>query len=86
MQNSEPDSDDSFELEPQEFNFLIDLSGSMYFTDGGKPVIMARDALSIFLHSLPEGSKFNVIAFGSSHQFLFPRVVDYNQKNLEIAL
>lgn len=72
------DSDDSFELEPQEFSFLIDLSGSMYFCDNGKPVIMARNALSIFLHSLPEGSKFNIIAFGSNHEFLFPKAVDYN--------
>ena len=61
------DSDDQFELEPQEFIFLIDLSGSMYYPDELKPVKMARDALSIFLHSLPEGSKFNIIPFGSSH-------------------
>lgn len=58
----------------------------MYFADGGKPVIMARDALSIFLHSLPEGSKFNIIPFGSSHEFLFPKAVEYNQQNLEKAL
>jgi hypothetical protein len=69
--------DDSFELEPQEFTFLIDLSGSMYM-DNAKPVKMARDALNIFLHSLPEGSFFNICAFGSTHQFLFPAPVQYS--------
>jgi uncharacterized protein with von Willebrand factor type A (vWA) domain len=71
---SEEDSD--FELEPQEFIFLIDLSGSMYW--GDKAITMAKDALKIFLHSLPEGSKFNICGFGSTHFFVFNNSVEYN--------
>ena len=79
---SEEDSD--FELEPQEFIFLIDLSGSMYW--GDKAITMAKDALKIFLHSLPEGSKFNICGFGSTHFFVFNNSVEYNQDNLSHAL
>jgi hypothetical protein len=57
------EEDESFELEPQEFIFLIDRSGSMYY--GNKAIIMAKEALKVFLHSLPEGSKFNIVGFGS---------------------
>ena len=57
------DDEDSFELEPQEFIFLIDRSGSMYW--GEKPIKTAKEALKLFLHSLPDGSYFNVVSFGS---------------------
>jgi hypothetical protein len=48
---------------------------------------MAKKALKIFMHSLPEGSKFNICGFGSSHEFLFDKIVeDYNDYTLETAL
>ena len=61
--------DDAFELEPQEFIFLIDRSGSMYW--GKKAIKTAKEALKLFLHSLPVGSLFNVVSFGSNFEFLF---------------
>ena len=61
--------DEDIELLPQEFIFLIDRSGSMYF--GQNAITMAKEALKIFIHSLPEGSKFNVCSFGTEFQFLF---------------
>ena len=61
--------DEATMLESQEFVFLIDCSGSMYW--GDRAIDMAVEALKVFIHSLPEGSLFNVISFGSSHKFLF---------------
>jgi hypothetical protein len=48
---------------------MIDRSGSMYY--GQNAIGMAKEALKIFIHSLPEGSKFNVCSFGSRFEFLF---------------
>jgi len=43
------------------FVFIIDRSGSM----DGPRIEMAKEALRLFLQSLPVGSKFDVISFGS---------------------
>lgn len=69
----EGESEEELELEAQEYIFLIDRSGSMYWdVDGQPPAIgMAKQALKNFIHSLPEGSKFNIIGFGSSFYPLF---------------
>ena len=74
------------ELEPQEFIFLIDRSGSMYW--GDKAILMAADALKVFVHSLPSGSKFNICSFGCNHSYLFTDeiVKDYNEETMKLAL
>ena len=51
-----------------------------------QPIKLAKDALILFLHSLPSGSKFNIISFGSTYVSTFPQSVDYNEKNLTAAL
>jgi len=79
------DEDDGFlELEPKlyEYVFLIDRSGSM----SGNPMDLAVQALKLFLHSLPEGSKFNVVSFGSSYAKLFDMSVAYNDENFKKAI
>ena len=78
------DEDSDVELDAAEFIFLIDLSGSMYFS--GNAVVLAQAALKIFLHSLPEGSKFNIVAFGSEYVSTFPKSVEYNEETLKMAL
>ena len=66
----------------KEYIFLIDRSGSMYNT-----ITLAREALKLFLYSLPAGSKFNVCSYGSRHEFMFSeRSVDYNDENMELAI
>ena len=46
---------------PREFVFVIDCSGSMH----GEPISKARKALLLALRSMPAGSAFNVLRFGS---------------------
>lgn len=53
---------------------------------GDKAIVMAKEAVKIFLHSLPPGSKFNICSFGSHHSYLFDGSQDYNEKNMLIAL
>ena len=44
---------------------------------------MAKESLKMFMHSLPEGSKFNICGFGCEHEFLFDdNVVEYSEENL----
>ena len=57
-----------------EFIFVIDRSGSMH----GQSINLAVEALLLFLHSLPLGSKFNVYSFGSRFVKLFPTSVFYS--------
>ena len=47
---------------------------------GDKLIKTAKEALKLFLHSLPEGSLFNVVSFGREFEFLFKNqaVVPYN--------
>ena len=57
-----------FNLPPSrpEIVFVCDRSGSM-----GNNISYLKQALHIFLKSLPLGVKFNICSFGSSHEFLF---------------
>jgi hypothetical protein len=68
--------------EKPEIVFVIDRSGSMR----GSRIDLAKQALLVFLKSLPVGVKFNICSFGWSHSFLWPKSVTYNQRNLEEAV
>jgi hypothetical protein len=52
----------------------------------GSPMILAVEALKLFLHSIPIGSKFNVVSFGSNYTKMFPKCIDYNEESLEKAV
>lgn len=71
-------------VEPKllDYVFLLDRSGSMY----GKPMKLANDALELFLHSIPLGSKFNVVSFGSRYEKMFVRSQLYTEESLKRAL
>ncbi|KAL5421030.1 hypothetical protein PMIN04_005939 [Paraphaeosphaeria minitans] len=73
-----------FALPPQspEIVFVCDRSGSME----GTRIALAKQALRIFLKSLPVSAMFNICSFGSTHSFLWPRSVAYSQKTLDEAI
>ena len=65
------------------FIFLIDRSGSM----DGQRIEMAKQSLIYFLKSLQEnGSKFNIICFGSQHYSLFNGNILVNDENIKKAI
>lgn len=61
--------------------FLIDCSGSMM----GSSIKLARDAITILLHSLPSTAYFNIVRFGSSYKKLFDGSVAYSDNTLTKA-
>lgn len=48
------------------FMFILDRSGSM----GGERIRLAKEALKLFIQSLPAGSSFCVISFGSRMEMM----------------
>lgn len=64
-----------------EIIFVADRSGSM----GGQKIEMLRDALAVFLKSLPERSHFNIYSFGSTFSSLWEKSQPYSQDSLDSA-
>ncbi|KZL79738.1 von willebrand domain containing protein [Colletotrichum incanum] len=62
--------------------FICDRSGSME----GNRISDLKNALKVFLKSLPVGAMFNICSFGSGHSFLFDKSVIYDQNTLETAM
>ena len=53
----------------------------------GSTIVLARQALMLFVQSLSLGSKFNVCSYGSNFSFMFEnQSIDYNEKSLKTAL
>jgi len=66
-----------------EFIFIVDCSGSM--ADENK-IGFTRQAMLLFLKSLPVNCHFNIIRFGSSYETLFKDITAiYNKENAEQA-
>ena len=66
-----------------EFIFVVDCSGSM--SDENK-IGLARQAMILFLKSLPLNCHFNIIRFGSGYESLFNDItVVYNEENARKA-
>ncbi|KAL4230179.1 von Willebrand factor A domain-containing protein 5A [Mactra antiquata] len=66
-----------------EFIFVIDRSGSMT----GEKIHDAKEALLLFLKSLPPNSYFNVVSFGSHYKLLFSsESKPYSEKTLKKGL
>ncbi|KAF8856070.1 hypothetical protein BDZ45DRAFT_625561 [Acephala macrosclerotiorum] len=71
-----------FSLPPSrsEIVFVADRSGSMQGN-----IEMLVSAMKVFLKSLPQGVKFNICSFGSSHSFLWPKSQTFSRETLEQA-
>ncbi|CAF4316770.1 unnamed protein product [Rotaria sp. Silwood2] len=66
-----------------EFIFVIDCSGSM---EDENKIGLAREALLLFLKSLPVDCHFNIIRFGSKQKALFNEITAiYNEENAKKA-
>ncbi|KAL3678825.1 hypothetical protein R1sor_021781 [Riccia sorocarpa] len=64
-----------------EIIFIVDRSGSMM-----PQILQLKNALTVFLKSLPVGVKFNICSFGSNYKFLWLKSKPYDQDNLNTAL
>ena len=67
---SKDEKPESVSLSPGDdfhFIFLVDRSGSMGF-NMGKRMQIARDALILFMRSLPKNCTYSIISFGSSYE------------------
>ncbi|EFQ35773.1 vault protein inter-alpha-trypsin [Colletotrichum graminicola] len=73
-----------FKLAPTkpEIVFICDRSGSMQ----GNKIDDLKNALKVFLKSLPVGAMFNICSFGSSYSFLFDKSMTYDKNTLETAM
>ena len=67
---------------PSLFIFLVDQSGSM----SGSAIQLASNALKLFMQSLPEGSYFQIIGFGSHYKKYDEQPKEYNKENIDTAL
>ncbi|CAF3456569.1 unnamed protein product [Rotaria sp. Silwood1] len=66
-----------------EFIFVVDCSGSM---EDENKIGLAREAMLLFLKSLPVDCHFNIIRFGSNHEALFKEITAiYNEQNAKKA-
>ncbi|OHT11061.1 breast cancer suppressor candidate 1,bcsc-1 [Tritrichomonas foetus] len=61
--------------------FLIDRSGSMYGSEQ-----FVKNALELFLHSLPANSQFEIVGFGSTYEPLFNQLRNYDETSLHHVL
>ena len=66
---------------PALFIFLVDQSGSMYDS-----INIARKALQLFIQSLPVGSYYQIIGFGSSFKKYDETPKEYNKENITKSL
>ncbi|CAF0991709.1 unnamed protein product [Adineta steineri] len=77
------EQDYSHQTLDNEFIFVIDCSGSM---QSENKIELARQAMLIFLKSLPINCYFNIVRFGSRYKCLFNETTAiYNEENVQQA-
>ena len=77
LEDEEPESSVLSTGENYYFIFIVDRSYSM----SGPRMETCKEALELFIKSLPPGSKFSIISFGSTDKMMSiggTTVVDYN--------
>ena len=73
---------DEEEFHPAIFIFLLDQSGSM----SGSRITIASKALELFIQSLPAGSYYQIIGFGSDYKVYDDSPKEYNLDNIKKSL
>ena len=76
------EKNDEITTNPALFIFLVDQSGSM---DGSR-IEIASKALQLFIQSLPVGSYYQIIGFGSSYKKYDTIPKEYNKENIKETL
>ena len=73
---------DDINFSPALFIFLVDQSCSMR----DEPIIVTRKALVLFLQSLPAGSYYQIIGFGSEYRKYDYKPEEYTQDNIAFSI
>ena len=76
------DDKEDLNLNPGLFIFLIDQSGSM----SGNSIKVASKALLLFLQSLPAGSYYQIIGFGTNYKKYDEIPKEYNSENIKNSI
>ena len=76
------EKNDEIITNPALFIFLVDQSGSM----SGSRIEIASKALQLFIQSLPAGSYYQIIGFGSSYKKYDTIPKEYNKENIKETL
>ena len=83
QQDNMMESDDfAFGDQKGHYIFLIDRSGSMQ----GLRITKAKEALALFIRSLPIDSYFNIVSFGSTFRFTWSQSQKFSQDTLQKVL
>ncbi|CAI2385082.1 unnamed protein product [Moneuplotes crassus] len=69
--------------DPPQYTFIIDCSDSMKVDNR---IDIAKEALILYLRSLPCRCEFNVLCFGSNHSFLLSSYQPYSDESMEKAI
>lgn len=80
--SSDEEEEDKLSKYPCDYVFLLDRSGSM----NGPKITLAKQALVIILKSLPEGSTFNIVSFGSEFEKMFEESIPVTYENIQKAI
>ena len=80
--NTNINKSEDLKIFPALFIFLIDQSGSM----SGNSIKVASKALLLFLQSLPAGSLYQIIGFGSRYKKYDEEPKEYNQENIQKSI
>jgi Ca-activated chloride channel homolog len=76
------DDEDQVKSDDNTVFFVVDCSGSME----GDSIHEARQALDVCLKAIEEGTRFNIVRFGSHFESLFPEPRPYSEATLNTAL
>ena len=80
VEEEELDESDSKFEDKYTYIFIVDRSGSM----GGTRMDITKEAMRLFMQSLPAGSSFAIISFGSDHRT--SGVKQYSPSTLDLAI